>query len=86
MPIPTIRYKCEYCQKKVYASKYRTLEHERKCFYNPRTKSCGTCDKVGFDGDYVMSCSITGKRVFTHGVTITNCKHWTEKTVQEEDF
>jgi hypothetical protein len=86
MPIPVTRYKCEHCQKKVYASKYRTLEHERECFYNPRTKSCGTCDKVGFDGDYVMSCSITGKRVFTPGVTITNCKHWTEKTVQEEDF
>jgi hypothetical protein len=89
MPIPVTRYKCEYCQKKVYASKYRTLEHEKRCYYNPQTKSCGTCDNVGFDGGYIMSCPsclITGKTVFAHGVTITNCKHWTEKTVQEEDF
>ena len=86
MPIPVTRYKCEYCQKKVYASKYRTLEHEKRCYYNPQTKSCGTCDNVDFDGGYVMSCSITRKRVFTPGVTITKCNHWTEKTVKEEDY
>ncbi len=35
-------YQCKYCQR-YGKDKKRILKHEAQCFYNPRTRSCGTC-------------------------------------------
>ncbi len=35
-------YQCEYCQR-YGKNKTRILKHEERCYYNPSTRSCGTC-------------------------------------------
>ncbi len=39
---PVSAYQCEYCQR-YGKNKTRILKHEEVCYYNPRTRSCGTC-------------------------------------------
>lgn len=41
--IPINAYKCSHCRKKVLESYSGMWKHEKKCFYNPETKSCITC-------------------------------------------
>jgi len=43
-------YKCDNC-KKVTVTKQGMKKHEAKCFWNPDTKSCMTCDNFTPD-DY----------------------------------
>jgi hypothetical protein len=38
-----IRYRCDHCNK-VFANKSYTLKHEEVCYWNPKTKSCITCE------------------------------------------
>jgi hypothetical protein len=35
-------YKCSFC-KKINTNKSTIKTHEKKCFFNPETKSCATC-------------------------------------------
>ena len=35
-------FQCEWCDK-VYSNRETEKSHERKCFHNPRTKSCASC-------------------------------------------
>ena len=44
-----IMFKCDHCTKK-YASKYRTRDHEKECWKNPKTKSCNTCYWNEYEG------------------------------------
>lgn len=37
-----VAYKCEHCRK-VSENKAYIKYHEKKCYYNPETKSCATC-------------------------------------------
>ena len=36
-------YRCDFC-KKVTVRKDRARQHELRCFYNPESKSCATCE------------------------------------------
>ena len=35
-------YQCDYCTFNM-KTKASVINHENKCFYNPKTKSCATC-------------------------------------------
>jgi len=37
-------YKCDYC-KKILSSYSGMWKHEKKCFFNPESRSCVTCEK-----------------------------------------
>ena len=39
-----IRYECEFCNSKNYKHKSSCKSHEKKCYANPKTKSCRTCE------------------------------------------
>lgn len=49
-----IRYQCDYCEK-IYKHKSSARRHEKKCFANPTTRACRTCEhlKVEFETVYV---------------------------------
>ncbi|KJF45365.1 hypothetical protein [Draconibacterium sediminis] len=36
-------YECSYCEKRSYKLKASCAAHERKCFFNPVTRSCASC-------------------------------------------
>lgn len=40
-----IRYKCSHC-KTLYVSKSYANKHEKKCYKNPESKSCITCEHL----------------------------------------
>lgn len=42
-------FECDYC-KKLYRSKSGILKHEKRCFHNPVTKSCISCQFLGSAG------------------------------------
>ena len=44
-----LAYHCDYCSK-VYNTKKQTKQHEKKCYYNPETKSCASCDFIEMVG------------------------------------
>lgn len=73
MPKAITKYKCEFC-KKSWASKYRTIKHEKECYHNPEIKSCSTCvhgQNVRLDSSNV--CAITGKEIYVKGKPIIDC-------------
>jgi hypothetical protein len=39
---PITVYKCDHCGK-IYRRKWSCEQHEPKCFYNPATRSCASC-------------------------------------------
>lgn len=45
-PILHNRYRCEFCNHKIYFSKSACEEHENKCYRNPN-RNCITCDNTG---------------------------------------
>jgi hypothetical protein len=74
-----IRYQCEHCRKKVYASKYRIIKHESECFYNPAVKSCITCINATLDkGQDGSWCELFQKSILVSGNPIRNCPGWEE--------
>lgn len=84
------RYKCDYC-KRAYASKYKALDHERKCFFNPANKSCITCrhndikeilDNEGYPRDAVGWCFKMNREIFRKGCVVKDCPKW-ESEVEE---
>ena len=50
-------YKCSslFCSK-IYDNKKQTRAHEKKCYRNPETKSCATCQNLEYDHEK-QSCS-----------------------------
>ena len=45
---PVNSYKCSYCGK-LYESKDSCRSHERRCYFNPKTKSCASCAFLKYD-------------------------------------
>jgi len=56
MPKKIEVYECEYCKKKVLRTKSGMKQHEKKCFWNPETKSCMTCENFLNGGHYPTRC------------------------------
>jgi len=71
MPKEITRHKCNYC-KKMYASKYAAINHEKQCFFNPEVKSCVTCGNLTTSAN----CAITQRLAFSKGHPIRDCKDW----------
>ena len=81
-------YQCDYC-KKVYAHKDSAKSHERRCYYNPATRSCGSCAfldllrheiAVGYGTDFqvcLMNNDLTGKLK-------TGCDHYHQAEIDQE--
>ncbi len=78
------RYQCDYCER-LYASKYKALEHENKCFFNPGNRSCVTCkykdtkeffNSEGYPVDAVSWCYKTNREIFRKGCVIKDCAGW----------
>lgn len=38
-----LRYYCDHCGKGLW-KKPKALEHEDKCYYNPKNRCCGSCE------------------------------------------
>lgn len=79
-------YQCDYCNK-IYGNPKQAKAHERKCYYNPKTKSCATCDnlflayeKVMDGGIIVVPVQYCKKRIdISQRLLKTLCDFWTEK-------
>jgi NAD-dependent SIR2 family protein deacetylase len=86
MPKEIIRYQCEHCHKKVYASKYRTRDHEKICFFNPEAKSCITCNNNAANEDGEAWCETLHKDIFVKGHPIVNCPYWAKANENYEEL
>lgn len=90
-------YQCEHCNKKLYKNKKSCQTHEVKCFYNPKTKSCITCDHLSFkeiliDPSYKAPFSETvglfksfpfcAKKIDISNRMTTQCKKHKKKTFE----
>lgn len=93
MPEQIIRYRCIHCLKKAYASKYDAIKHERRCFFNPDSRSCVTCEnattKVIYDSDDCIEdikdwCNETNREIYLKGYPIKHCSSWKQKECPEE--
>jgi hypothetical protein len=40
-----VAFKCEYCRK-IYDNRKQAKAHEKKCYFNPQTKSCASCQSL----------------------------------------
>jgi hypothetical protein len=73
-------YKCSsfFCSK-IYANKKQAKAHEKKCYRNPETKSCATCQNFSYDGE---------KQTCFQGIPFDGKKLKTgcEKYVVHEDY
>jgi hypothetical protein len=65
-------YNCDYCNK-IYSIKSQCKAHEKKCYYNPDTKSCASCIFL------LSSCAIA---VAPLGKLTTNCQEY----INEYDY
>lgn len=54
MPRKLDAYECEHCRKRIYRSKAACVRHERRCYWNPVTRACVTCDH--FDSE-ISGCT-----------------------------
>lgn len=45
-------YKCDHCGK-VYQNKGSCAKHEKRCFFNPITKACASCEYLSSEIDPV---------------------------------
>ncbi len=75
-------FQCNYCPK-FYKSKSKTKGHEGKCYYNPVTKSCGSCGwfATGLT-TYENPCLVRGtseKDAEGRTKLKTNCEKWIDK-------
>lgn len=55
MPVPITSYACEFRCGKVNTKRFRIIEHEKSCIFNPDSKSCPTCkhDSIDLEKDYL---------------------------------
>jgi len=86
-------YQCEFCLKKILKTKTAMTAHEKKCFWNPETKACMTCEykdersrRIDIDGqDCRQDYSYCNK--FNHelkrGTLKANCKYWELRELKE---
>ena len=73
-PVPKklIAYSCEYgCRRNVLTSKKSMAEHELRCFHNPKTMSCATCENLCVDDE--GSCDYRGDIHFTETTCMAGC-------------
>lgn len=92
MPRKIEAWECEHCKKKILRTKNGIKQHEKKCFWNPTTKSCMTCSNYISGGHYEHTCvhdHMNTKEEFRTQRTIeklqTNCKlyKYDELTLKE---
>lgn len=79
--IETTIYTCTHCNKK-YFSKQGARKHEKKCYYNPINKCCGTC--AYYVKEFGCYCALRNqqlqpKKMPNHGL----CEEYS-KEVKEE--
>jgi hypothetical protein len=87
MPKEVTRFKCEHCYKKLYASKYAAIRHEKRCFCNPEVKSCVTCNNRTYHEDYGDCwCKPYQKEVIKKGNPIRNCPLWELNQFDLEEY
>jgi uncharacterized protein YbdZ (MbtH family) len=65
-------YNCDHCNK-IYSIKSQCKAHEKKCYYNPETKSCASCIFLR------SNCVIA---VAPEGELKTNCQDY----INEHDY
>lgn len=53
MPIPVIKYRCQYkCGRQAKENKNAVEEHEATCWNNPENKTCKTCQFESYSTQY----------------------------------
>lgn len=92
MAIEIKMYQCEHCRKTLRKTKKGINNHESKCFYNTKTKSCATCVNLS---NAICATSIDekrNKRRCMKDINIikslkTNCDCWSlDDSSFDEDF
>ena len=66
-------YRCSYCSK-LHGQKANCKRHEVKCFFNPDTRSCASCDSHKFDFDDGNHCL---KNAMVDDQLMTKCESYT---------
>jgi len=56
MPVKRIVWRCSYCNKHVRAKKSAVTWHEERCFKNPESRSCITCEHLDREVDGKRYC------------------------------
>jgi len=73
-------FKCDFC-KKILRSKSGMYLHENKCFYNPDSKSCVTCENLSLE-NCLNKVPLTEyqKMVWSYKVNGTYHEEWDTST------
>ena len=66
-------FECDFCRKRLVKEK-AMKKHEAKCFQNPETKSCCTCNNLSDNPLEQIQCYAFID--LSNGLT-TNCPKWT---------
>ena len=76
MPEKMTAYRCAHkCGRKILANRKEMVEHEKRCFYNPSTKSCKTC--IHSENDEGYYCLID--KLPEGKAAVTNCGFWEQE-------
>ena len=93
MPREVKAYACKFrCGRNVTTKKKSIIEHEKRCFGNPETRSCKACKFLDKELNYLPNCGYmdenkhhpmwnihTEEKPYT-----TNCKYWQNKMTPVE--
>ncbi|NLV18654.1 MAG: hypothetical protein GXY51_04095 [Bacteroidetes bacterium] len=79
-------WKCSFC-KRISENKKSIQKHEKKCFFNPETKSCATClwfSPLIADPGYPVRCYLDLLEETPKGTRKqlkTKCERWMNKKI-----
>lgn len=90
MPLKRTAWACQFgCRNRLLSSRTGMEAHERRCFWNPATRSCATCEHF-FPGSVSpfpddppepWACAESVRDFDKEGLT-TNCPRWAMKGQQ----
>lgn len=77
-------YQCEHCMKRIYKHKSSATSHEKKCYWNPETKSCMSCDRFFYPNESELK--VVGDNTFCtyakdNGLN-SKCMFWKQKVTE----
>lgn len=85
MPLKRTAWACQYgCRHRLVSGYEGMRRHEARCFHNPETKSCATCEHYlpgeayRYDPPEPWACAEGVRNLDKEGLT-TNCPQWKPK-------
>lgn len=70
-------YQCDHCSE-THTERSVIEDHEERCFSNPESKMCGSCEHYDFDYHMTMQCAKKVKAFPEVELERISCSEWEE--------